>query len=116
MHYEGFTKLFLRLLVVITVLGSSLVAVSRDLGDEFSFSSPDGPWWSRRASMRQGQVEAVLLARLPETERAQADSLSRQIVRLCQKLDFEPAFVLALMDVESGFRPQAVSPVGAVGL
>jgi soluble lytic murein transglycosylase-like protein len=42
--------------------------------------------------------------------------LARHIISLCKKYRFDPSFVLSLIEVESGFRVKAVSPVGAVGL
>lgn len=123
MFYEGFWSFSLRRglaiwlpLVVVMGLGLALVAVSRDLGDEFSFTSPEDAWWGRSQSLRVTQVAQVLQARLPSEYRQLAPELALHIVRICRKLDFEPAFALALMETESGFRPDVVSPAGAIGL
>ncbi len=39
-----------------------------------------------------------------------------EVVSFSKKYGFEPALVFALIRVESGFDPNAVSPAGAVGL
>ena len=39
-----------------------------------------------------------------------------QIIRLCHLLDFQPSFILALIEHESSFKPQVTSPAGAIGL
>lgn len=47
----------------------------------------------------------------PEVER-----LARTILREAQRHDIDPSLVLAVMHVESRFRNDSVSPVGALGL
>ncbi len=43
-------------------------------------------------------------------------ALALHLSRLCVQYDFDPAFILSLIQVESQFRWEAVSPRGAVGL
>ncbi len=47
---------------------------------------------------------------------AQIDDLSRVILLKSHQYKVSPLFVLSLIHVESSFRPDAVSPVGAIGL
>jgi membrane-bound lytic murein transglycosylase C len=46
----------------------------------------------------------------------QIDRLSKHLMFLCQRYRFDPAFILSMIQVESGFNPAALSPAGAVGL
>jgi hypothetical protein len=43
-------------------------------------------------------------------------ALARHLLELCEEHELEPAFVLSLIEVESHFRAEAISPAGAVGL
>lgn len=47
---------------------------------------------------------------------AKVNDLSHFILRKSRQYELEPVLVLSLIDVESNFRPDAVSPKGAVGL
>lgn len=47
---------------------------------------------------------------------AQSNDLSHFILRKSRQYEVEPMLLLSLIDVESNFRPAAVSPKGAVGL
>lgn len=47
---------------------------------------------------------------------AQQNDLSHFILRKSRQYDVEPMLLLSLIDVESRYRPSAVSPKGAVGL
>jgi soluble lytic murein transglycosylase-like protein len=62
------------------------------------------------------QVAEILKDRLDLFPRSQIPRLSKHIVYLCRHYRFDPAFVLSLIQVESGFRTRAISQVGAVGL
>ena len=42
--------------------------------------------------------------------------LAHHLIQLCHYYHFDPTFVLAMIEVESGFRTDAVSPAGAMGL
>jgi soluble lytic murein transglycosylase-like protein len=72
-----------------------------------------------RAETRDPEVEAVRAQLAPlgrqigETER---DALASALVEASREHELPPAFVLAVIEVESRFDPYAVSPVGALGL
>jgi len=67
-------------------------------------------------------VERVLsdkLVGLPATvsdRPAYTKKLAKHFYRLCTQNDLDPALVLSLIQVESGFRADVVSPAGAIGL
>ena len=67
-------------------------------------------------SLSLGEVEAVFTTRLRGRGRDKIALLSQHFVELCQLYHFDPAFVLSLIQKESGFRTNALSKVGAVGL
>jgi soluble lytic murein transglycosylase-like protein len=59
----------------------------------------------------------VLNAKLgPEYTQKDVRALAQHIFKLSRRYDFPPAFILSLIDVESGFNTHAVSHRGAVGL
>jgi len=69
--------------------------------------------WSEAASL--GIARAIALRHLDLTPREEAH-LAATIVREARISKLDPARVAAVIQVESGFRRGAVSPVGAVGL
>jgi soluble lytic murein transglycosylase-like protein len=77
------------------------------------------------AEHRQAERIATLISEeLPAVDARSKNSddsfdpseLSRHIVRLSQEYDIDPLLVLAIIKVESGFKPRARSCVGAIGL
>lgn len=68
------------------------------------------------ATMSLTEIEAVLYDRLPEAYRDDSDKIARQLWSLCAKYQFDPAFVLAVIEKESAFNPTRRSHRGAVGL
>jgi len=52
----------------------------------------------------------------PKLADAETRALARVLVDAARRHDLEPRLVLAVIQVESGFRTRAVSPVGALGL
>ncbi len=63
------------------------------------------------------EIASLLQARMPrKTPSITVRSLSAQILRLCAELDFQPSFILAVIEHESSFKPRATSNRGAVGL
>ena len=76
---------------------------------------------SAQSDLRQGWmsadgIEEVLKSNLREFPRSLMPKLSKHIHDLSQKFEIDPAFILALIHVESTFKPTAISPVGAMGL
>lgn len=64
-------------------------------------------------------VEAVRAQLAPLARQmggSERDALARALVEASREHDLPPAFVLAVIEVESRFDPYAVSPVGALGL
>lgn len=47
---------------------------------------------------------------------AKRKRLARHLYRLCLRYQMDPAFILSVIQAESGFRTNVVSPAGAVGL
>lgn len=46
----------------------------------------------------------------------QIQKISHLISQNCKRYRFEPGLILSIIRVESGFRPDAISPAGAIGL
>jgi soluble lytic murein transglycosylase-like protein len=66
--------------------------------------------------MPQAQIESILRDRLRDAEASQIPGIAEHLLQLCRRFRFDPAFVLALIQAESGFRVRAESPAGALGL
>lgn len=93
----------------------SVAWVSADPSDDLSFSLQDEQR-HHQSVMTPLQVEQVFLDRLKDYPITQRRRLALELIRLCKTRSFDPAFVLALISVESGFRTNVVSSAGAVGL
>ncbi len=84
-----------------------------DSSADFSFSlSPSAAAGSYRL-LGVPQVAAIFAER---SARKDSERLARHLLKVCLKNRFDPAFVLSLINVESSFRVDAISPAGAVGL
>lgn len=96
----------------------ALIAVGRiqeDPSDDFSFSLH----FPRKAAfflMSDLAVHDVLNDRIDLISKAKVPLLAQHLLELCDEYRFDPAFILSLIEVESGFRVRAMSPAGAVGL
>jgi hypothetical protein len=93
------------------------VRLQADPTDDFSFSlgrAPQQQEVDRLMSVRK--VTDILVDHLDLFPRSQAPKLARHLLNLCHQYRFDPAFVLSLIQVESGFHIKIVSPSGAVGL
>jgi soluble lytic murein transglycosylase len=53
---------------------------------------------------------------LPKAFKKKAPQVAQMILTEAEKHDFDPAFVLALIQTESGFNPLAIGSVGEIGL
>jgi len=72
-----------------------------------------------RAEVDDPDVEAVRAQLVPldrQIGATECDALASALVAASREHDLPPAFVLAVIEVESRFDPYAVSPVGALGL
>ena len=103
------------LLCVVLTLSSGVSGYALDPSDDLSFS-----WdtYAQRKHRLMGvrEIEGVLLAQVDLLPKSQAPKLARHILELSNRYQFDPAFVLAVIQVESRFRVKVVSPAGAVGL
>ncbi len=68
------------------------------------------------AGMSYREVTVILSEKMVKASQEQIDRLAKHIIFLCQRYRFDPAFILSMIQVESGFNPSALSPAGAVGL
>lgn len=62
------------------------------------------------------RLELIFSRRLQPFPRARISPFSKHFLSLCEHHGFDPIFILAIIDVESRFRVQARSEVGALGL
>lgn len=62
------------------------------------------------------KVERVLASYNFKLEPQERRQFSEYLVETAHALDFDPLLILAIMKVESSFRPHVVSHVGAIGL
>jgi soluble lytic murein transglycosylase-like protein len=71
-----------------------------------------------RPSEIELQVAEIFDSRLvpASLDSARGLSLARHLVQLCDEYNLDPALILSLIEVESHFRAEIVSPAGAVGL
>jgi hypothetical protein len=105
---------------ILIVLGGALSGliqgeVSADPSDDFSFTL-GAEHRSHKHTMTPLQVESVLLSRIQGVSTTETRKLAKELVALCQAHRFDPAFILALIHVESGFKVGARSSAGAIGL
>ena len=104
---------------VILMLGLSGVPSSRlsaDPTDDLSLSLAHSPDLQDYDLMSAGKVAEVLSDQLDLFPKSLTPRLARHLVKLCRYYRFDPAFVLSLIRVESGFHVRVVSNAGAVGL
>ena len=87
-----------------------------DPTDDFSFTLAHVPGLEVYHLMPEMRVTQILQDRLDLFPKSEAPKLARHLLELCKQYRFDPAFVLALIQVESAFHIKAVSPFGAVGL
>jgi hypothetical protein len=87
-----------------------------DPSDDFSFTLGHLPQSVAYRIMPEKQVTHIFQDRLDTFPRSEAPKLARHLLELCKHHRFDPAFVLAMIEVESGFHIRIVSPAGAVGL
>lgn len=113
---------FLRLLSV-WILSSSFFLffistqfIEADPTDDFSFSLPRSTHKGIYRVLSTHQLSQILEDHLDLFPKSLIIRLSQHIEFLCKKYRFDPAFILSLISVESGFRIRAVSPMNAIGL
>lgn len=114
-------KVFRILLIVSVVvfLGLSGVPSSRlsaDPTDDLSLSLAHSPDLEVYDLMSVRKVADVLNDQLDLFPKALTPRLAKHLVKLCRFYRFDPAFILSLIRVESGFHIRVVSAAGAVGL
>ena len=91
---------------------SSSFALSHGEVDDGS----SGPVDFESLMLPEEAVTRVLKRKLRGATPTQAEALSHHILSLCREHRMDPAFILALIDVESGFNVRARSRQGAMGL
>jgi soluble lytic murein transglycosylase len=106
---------FVLLIATVSSIFYSVGAGNADPSDDFSFSVKSAK--SRTFLLLTEQAVAQVLAdRLDDFPSHHTLPLARHLISLCKEYQFDPAFILSLIEVESGFRTGVVSPAGAVGL
>ena len=115
MQYFKHTAIWL-LAVCLWVTLAATQQTQADPTDDFSFALGGGQTPSSYYLMPESKVAAVLRDRLDLYPRSETHKLARHILSLCRKYKFDPAFILSIIQVESGFHVKAHSPMGAMGL
>jgi hypothetical protein len=87
-----------------------------DPTDDFSFTLSHAQETEVYRLMPESRVTQIFKDRLDLFPQSQIPRLSRHLIALCKRYRFDPAFVLSLVQVESGFHIRIKSPMGAVGL
>jgi len=62
------------------------------------------------------QVHDILASENPRLPGRDRSDIAQTILNLAKQYDIDPLMILAIIKVESGFRPQVVSFAGAIGL
>lgn len=103
-------------LVSLALFSASGSLTEADPMDDFSFTLGLSPEPGIYRLMADHRVGLVLADRLDLFPQSQVHRLAQHIVSLCHRYRLDPAYVLSLIEVESGFHIRATSPVGALGL
>jgi soluble lytic murein transglycosylase-like protein len=90
--------------------------LSADPTDDLSFYLEHAPARDVYRLMSEKKVAEVFADHLDLFPKSLTPRLAHHLVELCKHYRFDPAFILSLIQVESGFHVKIVSPVGAVGL
>jgi soluble lytic murein transglycosylase-like protein len=87
-----------------------------DPTDDLSISLSHPSAESAYRLMPEKRVTMILEDHLDGFPESEAPLLARHLLELCRRYRFDPAFILSLIQVESGFRIDVESPFGAIGL
>jgi soluble lytic murein transglycosylase-like protein len=90
--------------------------LSADPTDDLSLYLSQAPARDVYRLMSEKKIAVVLADHLDLFPRSLDPKLAHHLVQLCKYYRFDPAFILSLIQVESGFHVKAVSRVGAIGL
>lgn len=90
--------------------------LSADPTDDLSLYLAHAPARDVYKLMSEKKVAEVLADNLDLFPKSLTPRLAHHILELCKHYRFDPAFILSLIQVESGFHVKAQSPVGAIGL
>src|SRR5688572_27777489 len=82
--------------------------IQADPTDDFSFSLAYAPETELYSLMSEKRVADILTDRLDLFPQSQVPKLAHHLVSLCKQYRFDPAFILSLIEVESGFKIKAV--------
>ena len=114
---KHFSIVLVWILVIGVIFGLRTAGRLRaDPTDDFSFTWAYVPGPEAFRLMPESRVTEILQDRLDLFPRSEAPRLARFLLDLCKQYRFDPAFVLSMIQVESGFHIKAVSSQGAVGL
>lgn len=79
-----------------------------------SFSEISYP--QEKGGLKISQIRKVLREKMPHSKASHIKRLAIRFHELCVQHRFDPAFILAVIEIESAFNPKAVSHMGARGL
>ena len=90
--------------------------LSADPTDDLSLYLSQAPARDVYRLMSEKKIAEVFADHLDLFPRSLDPKLAHHLVQLCKYYRFDPAFILSLIQVESGFHVKASSNVGAIGL
>lgn len=79
-------------------------------------SKRDNKMSKKRFIAAERGIRAYLEKNIKGVSPTRAAKLSKIVLNLSRKHDFQPGLILSIIKVESNFQPWAVSPMGALGL
>jgi hypothetical protein len=94
------------------LLGLALLFAARPAGH----SPAPAPMVTVAAPTHFAEVDRVLMMRGLDLPAGERQAVARAIAEECDRAGYDPFLILGLIDVESDFRRDATSPVGAYGL
>jgi soluble lytic murein transglycosylase-like protein len=90
--------------------------LSADPTDDLSLYLAHAPARDVYKLMSERKVAEVLADNLDLFPKSLTPKLAHHVLELCKHYRFDPAFILSLIQVESGFHVKAQSSMGAIGL
>jgi soluble lytic murein transglycosylase len=73
-------------------------------------------WFKKERKNMEKNILAIVKSRLPKKHKSKAKSVTDAIITEAARHNLDPFFLMAVISGESSFNPEAVGPVGEMGL